>query len=70
MNMIPKTKTVIDIDIKIVHKLTFGLSIQNIPYGQLSAKLSVIQSFGSFGSFGSFRSFGKFGSLISFWSFG
>ena len=67
MNMIPKTKTVIDIDIKIVHKLKFGLSIQNIPYGQLSAKLSVIQSFGSFGSF---RSFGKFGSLISFWSFG
>ena len=27
MNMIPMTKIVIDIDIKIIHKLTFGLSI-------------------------------------------
>ena len=35
----------------------------NIPYGQLSAKLPVIQSLGSFGSLGSFRSFGSFSHL-------
>ena len=38
----------------------------NIPYGQSSAKLPVIQSFGLFRSFRSFRSFGSFGSFGSF----
>ena len=37
----------------------------NIPYGQSSAKLPVIQSFGLFRSFRSFRSFGSFGSFKS-----
>ena len=34
--------------------------LSNIPYGQSSAKLPVILSFGSFGSFESFGSFGSF----------
>ena len=48
----------------------------NIPYGQLSLKLHVIQSleslgsFGSIESFGSFRSFGSLGTFQSFGSFG
>ena len=50
----------------------------NIPYGQSSAKLPVIQSLGSLGllwslrslwSFGSFKSFESFRSFRSFWSF-
>ena len=35
----------------------------NIPYGQSSAKLPVIQSFGSLRSFGSFGSLGSLGSF-------
>ena len=42
-----------------------AVGMSNIPYGQLSAKLPVIQSigFGLFGSLGSFRSFGFCGSF-------
>ena len=50
---------------------TDSVDIQiNIPYGQSSAKLPVIRSFGSFRSFGSLGSFGSFGSFMSFRSFG
>ena len=40
---IPMTKTVIIIDIKIIHKRTFGLSIQN--NGPATVKLTIFQLF-------------------------